>query len=81
LFCRTFGGSKKNSHPARSQLLRRRAAEREWIAILPLLIDLYLEWKHTRVTSHPKIESDVIWSIPVLGFEGMYGNLDVMSYC
>ncbi len=45
---------------------------------MPLLIDPYLEWKHNRVISHPEIESDIVWSIPVLGFKGLFGSLDVL---
>jgi len=79
LFCRTFGGSKKNSYPVRSQLLRRRAAEREWLEILPLLVDPYLEWKHSRNPPPPEIESDTVWSIHVLGVEGFVcQSLDVL---
>ena len=53
--------------------------DREWIAILPLLIDSYLEWKHHHITFHSEIESDIVWSIPVLGFEGFVcQGLDVL---
>lgn len=55
----------------RSRLLRRRAAEREWDVVVPSLVDLYLEWKSTRVTSRPEIDSDIIWPIPVLGLKGL----------
>ena len=45
---------------------------------MPLLIDPYLEWKHNRVISCPEIELNIVWSIPVLGFEGLFGSLDVL---
>jgi hypothetical protein len=56
---------------SRSWLLRRRAAEREWAAVVPSLVDPYLEWKSTRVTSRPETQSDTTWLIPVLGIKGL----------
>ena len=68
--CSSFGGSRK-SCVTRSRLLRRRAAEREWESVVPSLMDPYLAWKSTRVTSRPEIDSDVMWPIPVLGLKGL----------
>jgi hypothetical protein len=70
LHCSSFGGSRKSYVP-RSRLLRRCAAEGEWDIIVPSLVDPYLAWKSTRVTSRPEINSDVIWPIPVLGLKGL----------
>ena len=54
--------------------MRRRAAEGAWTAVLPLLVGPYLEWKHNRAISRLEIDSDVVWSIPVLGLEGFYDD-------
>ena len=74
-YCRAFGGRKNDSCQGRSRLLRRRAAEREWRAVMPLLVNPYLEWKHNHAmsyhaASHLVVESDIVWSIPVLGYKG-----------
>src|SRR6266566_4810057 len=72
IYYSAFGGSRK-SCVSRSWLLRRQAAEREWAAVMPSLVDSYLEWKSTRITSHPETQSDIIWLIPMLGIKGLYG--------
>jgi hypothetical protein len=77
-YCSTFGGSRKSYVP-RSRLLRRKAAEREWAAVVPSLVDPYLEWKSTRVTSRPETQSDTIWPIPVLGIKGLYAGTHSFS--
>ena len=64
--------------------MRRRAAAKAWADILPSLVDPYLQWKNSGVTSKhsdsdvtPEVtmsaapESDTYWSIQVLGLEGM----------
>ena len=38
---------------------------------MPPLVDPYLEWKYSRATSCLEIESDIVWSIPVLGYKGL----------
>ena len=38
---------------------------------MPLLVDPYLEQKYSRATSRLEIESDIVWSILVLGYEGL----------
>ena len=38
---------------------------------MPLLINPYLEWKYSHATSYLEIESDIVWSIPVLGYKGL----------
>jgi hypothetical protein len=69
IYCSTFGGSRK-SYISRSRLQRCQAAEREWAIVMPSLVDPYLEWKSTRITSCPEVQSDTIWLIPVLGIKG-----------
>ena len=70
-----FGGGTKSSYLTRSRLTRRRAAERVWSTVLPLLVGPYLGWKHSRgAISRPEIDSDIVWSVSVLGFEGFYDD-------
>jgi hypothetical protein len=77
---RAFGGSTKHSYPTRSRLEHRRTAERAWITVLPLLIDPYLIWKHSCATSHLKIESDIVWPVPMFGLEGLYDDQVLIFY-
>lgn len=70
IYYSAFGGSKK-SCMSRSRLLRCQAAKREWATVVPSLVDPYLEWKSTCVTSHLETQSNIIWLIPVLGIKGL----------
>jgi len=60
--------------------MRCRAVDSVWSTVLPLLVGPYLEWKHSRAISHLEIDSDIVWSVPVLQLEGFYDNY-VSDFC
>ncbi len=59
-YCRAFGGQKIDSCQGCSCLLHRHAAEREWQAVMLLLVNPYLEWKHNHATFQFVAESDTV---------------------
>ncbi|KAI0274602.1 hypothetical protein BC834DRAFT_839725 [Gloeopeniophorella convolvens] len=62
-----FGGRRRMFTDNRTRLHRRRAATREWKAVVPTLVEPFLEWSHSHATTRQELEGDVIRELRVLG--------------